>query len=234
MIIIEKPRGCTINQFINKYKNDNNIKKLCFCGRLDPMARGKILILIDEECKMMPKYLSFDKTYQFEICFGFQTDTDDFLGLIENQKNTFLPININCIINYINSLSNYTFEQSFHKYSSKKVNGKTLREQKIDKYPTHKVTIYKTNYLGIRSSNFISFIENIIKDIKSIDNSKDFRQSDIIKQWKNISRDLIFSIKYEFKVSSGFYVRQFVRDLSNKFNHPMIVYDINRVRCYYL
>ena len=51
---------------------------------------------------------------------------------------------------------------------------------------------------------------------------------EIINQWTEIERDYIFSVKYEFKVSSGFYVRQFIRDLSNKFNFPMIVYDIYR------
>ena len=62
-----------------------------FCGRLDPMARGKILLLINDECKKMPLYLNNNKTYQFEICFGFQTDTDDFLGLIENKTDIIIP-----------------------------------------------------------------------------------------------------------------------------------------------
>ena len=31
------------------------------------------------------------------------------------------------------------------------------------------------------------------------------------------------------KVSSGFYIRQFVRDLNEKFNFPMNVYDIHRI-----
>lgn len=229
MIVIEKPRGCTINQFIERYKKENNIKKLCFCGRLDPMARGKILILINEECKMMPNYLKLDKTYQFEICFGFQTDTDDFLGIIERKTDTIIPPNLNQIIERILNISNYEFEQKFHKYSSKRVNGKTLREQDMDKIPTHKVKIYKTKYLNIFMSNFSNFINSIINDINTIDKNKDFRQTEIIKQWENINREYICSIKMEMKVSSGFYVRQFIHDISELFNFPMVVYDINRV-----
>ena len=49
MIFINKPAGYTINQIIKKYKKEHNIKKLCFCGRLDPMARGKLLLLIKDE-----------------------------------------------------------------------------------------------------------------------------------------------------------------------------------------
>lgn len=228
MIVIEKPRGCTINQFIQKYKKENNIKKLCFCGRLDPMARGKILILINEECKMMPRYLSLDKTYQFEICFGFQTDTDDFLGIIERKTDNIIPPNLNQIIEHILKISDYEFEQKFHKYSSKRINGKTLREQNLDNAPCHKVKIYKTKYLNIFMSNFSNFINNIINDINSVDENKDFRQNEIIKQWENINREYICSIKIEMKVSSGFYIRQFIRDISELFDFPMVVYDINR------
>lgn len=230
MIIIEKPRGCTINEFIEKYKKDNKIKKLCFCGRLDPMACGKILILIDDECKMVKKYLQFDKIYQFEICFGFKTDTDDFLGIIEDKTESICPTNLNIIIKYINNISNYSFQQRFHKYSSKKVNGKTIREQELEIIPTHNVKIYKTNFIEFKYRKFKFFIDNIINDINSINKNKNFRQNEIIQQWNNIIRDNIFSIKLEFKVSSGFYIRQFVRDLSSKFNFPMIVYNINRIK----
>ena len=228
MIIIEKPCGCTINQFIEKYKKDNNIKKLCFCGRLDPMARGKVLILINEECKLSPQYLHFDKTYQFEICFGFQTDTDDFLGIIENKTDIVIPKISNDITKYIQDISNYEFEQDFHKYSSKTVNGKTIREQNLDVIPTHKVKIYQTKYLGIKCYEFKKFINCIINNINTIDKNKNFRQEFIINQWNKIDRNYIYSIKFEFTVSSGFYIRQFIRDLSRKFNFPMIVYDINR------
>ena len=50
-----KPAGLTINQYINKIKEETNYKKICFSGRLDPMARGEILILIGDECKNMNK-----------------------------------------------------------------------------------------------------------------------------------------------------------------------------------
>ena len=154
MIILEKPRGYTINEFIENYKKNNNIKKICFCGRLDPMARGKVLLLINEECKMMPHYLNLDKTYQFEICFGFQTDTDDFLGVIQNKTDTVIPAIIHDLVEYIQNISNYEFNQKFHKYSSKRINGKTIREQILENIPTHKVKIYETKYIGISVCNF--------------------------------------------------------------------------------
>ena len=229
MKIIEKPSGCTVNEFIERYKKEHQINKLCFCGRLDPMARGKLMILIDDECKQINKYLNYDKTYEFQICFGFQTDTDDFLGFIEKTSESLCPLDLNNIIKYIKSLNGYKFEQQFHKYSSKKINGKTLREQELKNLPKHNVKILSTDILGISGYDFDDFINLfIIPNIESIDKTKNFRQSDTINQWKNINRKFLLTLKVRLKVTSGFYVRQFVRDLSNKFNFPMVVFDINR------
>lgn len=177
----------------------------------------------------MNEHLHYDKTYEFNICFGFQTDTDDFLGIIENISNSLCPIDLDDVVKYIKSLDGYEFEQQFHKYSSKKINGKTLREQKLNNLPTHNVKILSTDILGIYGYDFNDFINQlIIPNIESIDKKKDFRQYDTIYQWKNIDREFLLTLKVKMKVTSGFYVRQFVRDLSNKFNFPMVVFDINR------
>ena len=45
----------------------NGINKVCYCGRLDPMARGLVLLLVGDECKKMDDYLSTIKEYEFEI-----------------------------------------------------------------------------------------------------------------------------------------------------------------------
>ena len=59
----------------------------------------------------------------------------------------------------------------------------------------------------------------------------------IIKQWIDI-RNLLPSIIYipyielQLNVSSGFFVRQFIRDTANNINIPMLCYDIHRVTIY--
>jgi tRNA pseudouridine(55) synthase len=230
MIIINKETGYTINQVINKYKKDNNIKKACFCGRLDPMARGQVMILIDDECKLMSQYLNTNKIYQFEIIFGLQTDTDDFLGILQNYNNNEFN-KLEDLYNYIYFFNNKSINQEFHKYSSKKVNGKTLRNMSdnICK-PIHNVTIYNIKILENKEYKYNTFINNIINKINTIDKTKNFRQEEIINQWEYLILNNLKSIKIEISVSSGFYVRQFVRDTSNYFNYPMITFDINRIK----
>ncbi len=53
---------------------------LSYAGRLDPMASGKLLVLIGEECKHQSEYHDLDKEYEFSVLFGITSDTQDVLG----------------------------------------------------------------------------------------------------------------------------------------------------------
>ena len=239
--VIYKEPGYTMNQIIIPFKNENN--KLCFAGRLDPMARGKVILLYDDECKNISKYKHFKKTYQFEIIMGIQTDSDDPLGIIEmniidcinNQNNTSTD---NKVYNQISSdiksnILMMTFCQKFHHYSSKCINGKPLWYYKKNNIlidlPTHIVSIYDYEINDIKSYNFNEWKTKIVNQIQTIDKSCNFNQEFIINQWNNMN-DIkkIYSIPITLTVSSGFYVRQFVRDLSDKIKIPLMTFDINR------
>ncbi|MCA9362224.1 hypothetical protein KC906_02520 [Candidatus Kaiserbacteria bacterium] len=56
---------------------------LAYAGRLDPMASGKLLVLIGEECKKQEQYHGLDKEYEFSVLFGISSDTHDVLGRLE-------------------------------------------------------------------------------------------------------------------------------------------------------
>ena len=82
-----KETGHTMIQTMDKFKKDNNINdKVCYCGRLDPLARGLVLLLVGNECKNMDKHLGHNKEYEFEIIFGLSSDTDDPMGKIISTK----------------------------------------------------------------------------------------------------------------------------------------------------
>jgi len=234
--IEKKPAGLTSKDFADIIKEKYNLKKICYCGRLDPMARGKMLLLGDEMCKKMDNNQNYDKVYQFEICYGIQTDTDDPLGIIENYNLKFDTSNIHKQIKLILENYNLRFEQNFHKYSSIHINGKpywvhTKENKEISDKPKHIVEIKDIKILSYYQTMFPQFTEKIIKIIDKIKDKHDFRQEQIIKQWANLDSTFMKSIpslKIEIKVSSGFYVRQFVRDISEQIGFPLMVYDINR------
>lgn len=65
---------------------------LTYAGRLDPMASGKLLVLVGEECKKKDAYLALDKTYEFSVLLGIGSDTHDVLGRLHT--NTSLPTDV--------------------------------------------------------------------------------------------------------------------------------------------
>ena len=82
--VINKSLGETPLLAIQNYQRSDSAlmhMPLTYAGRLDPMASGKLLVLIGEECKKREKYDGLDKEYIFEILLGFSTDTGDVLGL---------------------------------------------------------------------------------------------------------------------------------------------------------
>ena len=92
----------------------------------------------------------------------------------------------------------------------------------------HEVELIDSKILSTGFINFNDWKNEIIKNIQTIDSTKDFRQSKTIKQWNDCKFDKLPYIELELKVSSGFFVRQFVRDMSIELNQPMLAYDIYR------
>jgi tRNA U55 pseudouridine synthase TruB len=229
MDIVTKPTGQTMGELVKEYKAKHpDVKKACFCGRLDPMARGQVLLLLNNNCKKMPDYLGKNKIYQFEIILGFQTDTDDFMGLCNYVNNNYINREYNFnkikkqIIKYIDKYKGKEFEQKFHNYSTKKI----IKSDNIDEY--HKVKIYDVKHIEDNTYNYNEWRLKNINIVKNV--TGEFRQQQICDNWSSIDyNENINSIKFEIKVSSGFYIRQFVRDISTNIQFPLLTFDINRI-----
>ena len=239
---ITKEAGNTMIQTMDKFKkNNNNINgtnKICYCGRLDPMARGVVLLLVGDNCKDMPKYLGNNKEYEFEIIFGLSTDTDDPMGIIINNNINninYEEFNINI---YCEQIKEYIkigkFEQDFHNFSSKRINGKPMWAlSEIDIKPSHQVEIFSIEYKNIKKYDFNEWKLNIINIINKIDRKNNFRQDIIIDNYNKINNiNYIYSLPIKINVSSGFYIRQLVCDIKNKLNISILTFDINRTKIY--
>ena len=88
---VYKKRGETPLEALENLRLKENIApevSMTYAGRLDPMAEGLIIILVGDAFKEenKKKYLGLDKTYELEILVGFDTDTHDLLGLVQNIK----------------------------------------------------------------------------------------------------------------------------------------------------
>ena len=220
---------------IKTLKTDSN-KKYSFAGRLDPMARGKMIILEGEECKKTHLYCNLTKIYEFEVLFGFQTDTYDILGLVENftltKNNISIPLN-----NYIG-----TILQSYPPYSSITIKGQPLwwwsREGRLSEVtiPKKEVEIFKLESLGskVLADNF-DLLGEIEKKIFKLETFRhlEFRVPQILDRWKSVlslaNSDFKPHIKkYRATVSSGTYIRSLAHRIGLDLGIGALAWDIHR------
>lgn len=225
-----KPCGLTMKQFLESIKLKYD-KQITYTARLDPMAQGIVSIIEKDDFKNIKNKINTKKVYTVSIIFGISTDSDDVLGLIENIKNNIEPKDY---IEYFEK-KNYSYDQKYHYFSSKRISNRYRNKPDISS--THQVTIFKSKVLNLGSYNIYDWIDKIIDDINKVDKNSDFRQNKIKKQWKDLKKNFTFKseIKYidlELNVSSGFFVRQFIRDISEKINYPLLAYKITRKQIY--
>ena len=86
--LLNKEKGITSNQLVQKIKKNLSLKKVGHLGTLDPMATGLMVIGVNRATKFSSYFLESDKSYYATVKLGTSTDTDDALGnVIETSDN---------------------------------------------------------------------------------------------------------------------------------------------------
>lgn len=159
IILINKEKGCTSHDVVNKIKHIFN-EKVGHTGTLDPNATGLLPILIGKGTKLSYYLINHDKEYEVILKLGERTDTADSEGkVIEKQNVNEEMISEEKISKVLDSFLGKQ-EQIPPMYSAIKVNGKKLYEYarknvKVDLKP-RKIELY-----GIKL-NKIDKKENLI------------------------------------------------------------------------
>lgn len=245
MLIVYKPEGWTPNQLIDYIKStylQYKDSKISFAGRLDPMARGLTILLIDDECKKQDTYIAKKKTYQSKLLLGVNTDTSDVLGIptIIHQNGNLDNIEIETTIKSFIGKQNQDFPNYSAKYVKSKETGerkplwKWTKENQLDKIEIpskmieiEDITIINTNY--INSMELLEIIETKINKLMG----GDFRQNEILEKWRQllINNNQIWTIvELESLVSSGTYIRSLSHDIGSLLQIGGIALDINRTK----
>ena len=245
MLEYYKQPGITPLEFINNIKKQYPETKICYTSRLDPMARGIIPVLFGEECKNMHLYTNLSKTYEVKVIIGYKTDSDDVLGILEPQE----PLEIQKIKDLQKFISNYksyfeienevNINQKYHYFSTKALLARSKEKTNINiNNQYHDVKLFSSKIIDSGKLDLNEWINTFIKIIDKVDKTKNFRQKDIIEQWQKIliqkeneKENKIYTIQYitlQLHVGSGFFVRQFIRDISDKIGIPLMCYDIYR------
>lgn len=238
VIILDKEEGQSPLEALELFRSKNKEyqkSKMTYAGRLDPMASGLLLILVDEKIKEKEEFLALGKEYNFEILFGFASDTYDILGEVRDVS--FIDIKKRELRKKIKEkLKNFNGEisQKYPIYSSKTVKGKPLFSyarsgEKVER-PKRLVKIKKLKLLKIKKINGKELLKDIQERIDKVNG--DFRQGEIKLVWENVileDRDY-FLANFNIKCSSGTYVREIANSLGEELGVSALAYKIKRTK----
>lgn len=232
VICVWKEIGQTPFQLVQKIKSKKEYSdlKIGFAGRLDPMAEGVMLFLVDEENKKRKDYERLPKTYEFEVLIGISTDTYDVMGiptLYPVEKTAKTPL-----------IKTGKFIQKYPPFSYIKAKGKPLywwaRNNRLSEIeiPKKEVEIYNARYLGSKSILFEDLFKIVKTRVRKAEG--DFRQEEIISKWeelfdKNTKRN--FKVyRFEVECSSGTYIRSIANELGLSIGNGAIALSITRTQ----
>lgn len=77
IINLNKPKGWTSRDAVNKVRNTLHVKEIGHMGTLDPQGEGVLLIGVGKATRLFDALLNKDKVYRADFTFGYETDTLD-------------------------------------------------------------------------------------------------------------------------------------------------------------
>lgn len=247
-VVLEKAVGETPLQCVEKWRAAHPQYAgvpLAYAGRLDPMASGKLLVLIGDECKKQKDYHGLDKEYEFSVLFGVSSDTGDVLGVIQPSE-TNTNVNISKLEQIADELIG-PITLPYPHFSSKTVQGKPLHtwtlENRLEEIqiPTISSTIYKLRPTSIEEKSRdeiarsaltkIETIPTVTDERKSLGN--DFRRADVRKDWQEFKANTNLAERYTIAsfsciASSGTYMRSLAEIIAAELGTSGLAWNIHR------
>ena len=153
LILINKPKGWTSHDVVNKLRNILHQKKIGHTGTLDPLATGVLPVLLGNATKLSKYLIEHDKTYIAVIKLGTKTNTGDEEGkIIENKAVDTNVLENNYVKDVLNSFIGKQ-KQKPPLYSAIKINGKKLyeyaRNNESVEIPERDIEVYEAELLEL-------------------------------------------------------------------------------------
>lgn len=174
VIVVNKSKGITSRDVVNKLVKVFGTKSIGHIGTLDPMATGVLVCLIGKYTKLGSIMVNHDKEYIATFKLNVLTDTLDIEGKVIDTADKKISLeDMQGAIEHFNGL---TYMQEVPIYSAVKVNGKKLYDYARSKedviLPKKEVTIYKLELVSFGDEVKIkckvskgTYIRALIRDI---------------------------------------------------------------------
>lgn len=174
VLLVNKPKGLTSRDVVNKIEKIYDTKKVGHNGTLDPLAEGLLIVTINRATKINELLTSVDKEYIATVKVGIETDTLDIEGnVIKESKEEISKDKLDTLFKEFPK----TYYQTVPKYSAIKIKGKKLYEyarKNLDiDLPKRKVIIKNLELLEYTNTSFKfktivskgTYIRSLIKDM---------------------------------------------------------------------
>lgn len=246
-VVVEKRVGETPLQCLERWRASQSAEyatvPITYEGRLDPMASGKLLLLIGEECKQQTTYRGLDKAYRFSVLFGVCSDTGDVLGLATPHKPTSLK---EATLSRTAKSYRGALTLPYPSYSSKTVAGKPLHTWALEgrlgeiEIPMNNSAIHHLSLTSLAEhstedihhavTSKIASLPAVTEDTKRL--GQDFRRADVLKTWEDFKlnyRGATWQVAEFYCVaSSGTYMRSLAEALANAHHTQGLAFSIHR------
>ena len=148
IIVVDKLKGASSNDVLQRVKRLFGAAKAGHTGSLDPLATGVLPICLGEATKFSQYLLESDKSYRTELKLGVQTETGDEEGEIVKER----PVQVTrSDIESILERFRGEIDQVPSMYSALKYNGEPLyklaRQGIVVDRPSRKITIHRLELL---------------------------------------------------------------------------------------
>ncbi len=217
---------------------------LAYAGRLDPMASGKLLVLIGEECKHQERYHGLDKEYTVRVLFGVSSDSGDVLGLVRESGAREVP---EPALRTVLTALRGDISLPYPIFSYRTVHGKPLHTWAVEgklheiAIPTKHSTIYHLELKCLDTltrADLVALAREKVESIPRVTDPRkalgnDFRRPQVRTAWDSIAigknaEDCFSVATISCIASSGTYMRSLAEEIGRKLNTQALALSIHR------
>lgn len=151
VVAINKPKGPTSHDMINRVRRVLGIKKVGHAGTLDPLASGVLVVATGKMTKKLSEIMHREKEYLATITLGVNSSTDDEEG-DKNYRQVSTPPSIDLIQKVLTEFVGI-IDQTPPIYSAIKIKGRPA----YDYARKNKEVILKSRKVEIRQIELIEY-----------------------------------------------------------------------------
>jgi len=82
VLLLDKPKGPTSHDLVDRVRRKFGLKKVGHCGTLDPAATGLLMLVLGRATKIQDLLMAEDKVYAGRLKLGEATDSQDAQGVV--------------------------------------------------------------------------------------------------------------------------------------------------------